>query len=337
MTMDTGQNLILGKGMGMLSIKSPSTGIWGSFFRIGNITAMSSSAEVDTLDHYDSEHAENAKDFSVDRRVNPKITITTDEMSPENEAFADFAILDEVAQAAADNNTQALTNVMPGSYIPLNKKYIGIQTLSYDGGTGAFTVGNTVTGVSGATGVIVQIIGTTTAGVLYLKDRNAIAFVDDESITDTGTGAADVNGTETFLATSISLEDTDNPGTFLVAGTDFTVDSSMYGSIFIKTGGLVDGVTVKNLTAVYANAAGTLYKINSFTNTNIRARLWFTSDNTAGRPMGFITRDGKLRPAGDSSYIGDDFKSKDFEIELYPDYDNFPDSPYMEKIVYNKI
>lgn len=67
--------------------------------------------------------------------------------------------------------------------------------LNYDGGTGAFTVGQTVTGGdSGHTGTIVAIVGNTASGYLRLNDCSG-AFQDDEAITDAATGAAVANGT----------------------------------------------------------------------------------------------------------------------------------------------
>jgi hypothetical protein len=65
--------------------------------------------------------------------------------------------------------------------------------LPYDGQTGNFTVGMTVTGgTSGATGVIVEDIDGGAAGTLRLKTVTG-TFQDNEAITDTGTGAAMVN------------------------------------------------------------------------------------------------------------------------------------------------
>lgn len=68
------------------------------------------------------------------------------------------------------------------------------QRLAFDGGTGTFTAGLTVTGESsGATGVISSVGGTVGSGYLVLQTIVG-AFVDDETITDTGVGAATVNG-----------------------------------------------------------------------------------------------------------------------------------------------
>lgn len=332
MTMDTGKHLVLGNGMGLLAVKNPATGLYSQYNRIGNITVLATSADIERLLHYNAENAGNFEDASFNIKTTPMLKITTDEMSPENIAYGDFATSETVTQAAADNNTQVFSNVTPGCYLPFDKKYIGIQTLAYDGGTSIFTVGLVVTGAGGGTGVVVQVIGDATSGVLYLKDRNATAFVDDESITDSGTGAADANGAEAFLSTAVSLEDADAPGTFLVAGTDFTVDSSMHGSIHI-----LDGVTATNLNAVYANAQGVLHKINSFTQPDIEVKFWFKSDNTAGMQFSFVTRGGKWQPTGESSAIGSEFKTLEFEHKIYADYVNFPLSPFMERVIYDTV
>ncbi len=68
-------------------------------------------------------------------------------------------------------------------------------TLSFDAQTVAFTVGLVVSGATGE-GTIAHILKTSdTAGILYLTDVTT-GFVDDETITDSGSGSADANGVE---------------------------------------------------------------------------------------------------------------------------------------------
>lgn len=333
MTINTGTNLVIGSGIGRLALQNPATGLYGHFFRIGNITVMNSSAEVEKISHYDSEHAAKANDINIVMRTTPMLSFTIDELSPENQAFSDYAILEKVTQAATDNNVKVFTDVVPGCYLPLDKKYVGTQALAYDGGTFIFAVGEVVSGAT-AEGTVVQVIGDATSGVLYLKLRNAAAFVDDEAITGDGTGAAVANGADYFLGTAVSVYDTAVPGNFLVAGVDYTVESSAFGSILIKTGGAVDGVTVKDLTFTYANEEKALNKINGFSNTSMLAKFWFTSDNTHGSNLDFITRAGQLSPTGERSYIGEEIATIQFEYAVYPDYDNFPESPFWEKFIH---
>jgi len=66
----------------------------------------------------------------------------------------------------------------------------GITALGYDAETGAFEVGETVTGgTSGATGTVVEVTPTT----LYLRDVSG-AFADDEALTGSVAGAATADG-----------------------------------------------------------------------------------------------------------------------------------------------
>ena len=75
----------------------------------------------------------------------------------------------------------------------------GSRSLAYDGGTAVFVVGLTVTGgTSGATGTVLNIGAAEAAGTLVLTDVRG-TFVDNEAITDSGTGAAVVNGTASAL------------------------------------------------------------------------------------------------------------------------------------------
>lgn len=77
-----------------------------------------------------------------------------------------------------------------------------LNTLPYDGQTGNFTTGLTVTGVtSGATATIVADVDAGATGTLTLSNING-KFVDNETITDTSTGSAAVNRTDASLITN---------------------------------------------------------------------------------------------------------------------------------------
>src|SRR3990167_1329095 len=76
-----------------------------------------------------------------------------------------------------------------------------LNTLPYDGQTGNFTAGLTVTGgTSGATGIIVADVDAGATGTLTLSNIKGL-FVDNEAITDTSTGAAVVNRALSSLIT----------------------------------------------------------------------------------------------------------------------------------------
>lgn len=81
-----------------------------------------------------------------------------------------------------------------------------ISDVPYDALTGAFTVGDTVTGgTSGATGVIQSIIQTSaTAGILKVGTIAGGPFQDNEALTDGSTGAATANGASA-AASSITI------------------------------------------------------------------------------------------------------------------------------------
>jgi len=69
-----------------------------------------------------------------------------------------------------------------------------LHTLDYDAQTGNFTAGLVLTGAGGATAVIVNDVDDGTTGTLTLRKITG-TFVNDEVITDSSTGSADVNGT----------------------------------------------------------------------------------------------------------------------------------------------
>lgn len=74
-----------------------------------------------------------------------------------------------------------------------------LSTIDYDAQTGNFTAGLVITGAdSGATATIVIDDDNGSDGVLTVRDIKGL-FIDDEVITDTSTGSADVDGTATKI------------------------------------------------------------------------------------------------------------------------------------------
>jgi len=71
-------------------------------------------------------------------------------------------------------------------------------TLAYDAQSANFVVGLLATGAGGATGIIESDTDAGTTGTLVLSNITG-AFISDEAITDSGTGAAVVNGVLTSV------------------------------------------------------------------------------------------------------------------------------------------
>lgn len=75
-----------------------------------------------------------------------------------------------------------------------------LVALNYDAESAAFTEGATLTGgTSGATGIIVKVIDNGTTGTLWLDGVASGPFQNNETITDSATGSATADGTETTL------------------------------------------------------------------------------------------------------------------------------------------
>lgn len=84
-----------------------------------------------------------------------------------------------------------------------------VYALNYDAETGAFTVGATLTGgTSGATATIIKVIDNGLTGTLWINDLVGGPFQNNEVITDSVTGSADADGTETILAGAVTGADT---------------------------------------------------------------------------------------------------------------------------------
>lgn len=140
-----------------------------------------------------------------------------------------------------------------------------ILALPYDGGTVAFTAGDTVTGgTSSETAEIVKVVGGSVTGVLWIRDPSG-AFDDDEVLTNGAGGAAvaDLPSPEETLAPAITGVDTDklshvwnyrNRMFFIQGGTlkahylpvdsiAGTLGTRSFGGIFQRGGSLLFGAT----------------------------------------------------------------------------------------------
>lgn len=87
-----------------------------------------------------------------------------------------------------------------------------VSKLSYDGGTVAFTSGQTVTGgTSGATAKIYKVVGSSATGELWLTDIVG-TFQNNEALTDGSGGAAVANGTPVIAITGLTFQSPEGNG-----------------------------------------------------------------------------------------------------------------------------
>jgi hypothetical protein len=136
-----------------------------------------------------------------------------------------------------------------------------LNTLPYDGQTGNFTVGLTVTGgTSGATGIITSDSDAGATGTLTLSNIDG-HFIDNETITDTSTGSALVNRTDASLITNnfwkgtlalTALTNTKYP-TFRSVDMPNHVahvhgDNSLYFCDFVNGQGIINKISTKKVT-----------------------------------------------------------------------------------------
>lgn len=329
------KNYTLGKGKLYFDKYDQATGKYVGERHLGNAPSVTFNIALEALEHYSSQGGLKAKDKKVISQITPKFNFTLDEINADNLALLLMSEVQDVTQAADDDNTTLLTDVTPGMFYDLDGSDVGIFALGYDGGTAIFTAGATLTGdTSNAEATIVQVIGNATSGTLYLKGITGV-FTDNEPLSDDHAvtpGAAVANGPAAFLASAVSVKDTDAPATFFVAGTDFTVDSQT-GRIRIVPGGAINGTTVKDLTVVFAKGQATYKQIDALSNTELEGRIRFVSDNPVGNQYEMIIWRVSLVPAGDTALIGDDWASFSMEGEILKDAVNHPASPFMKMIV----
>ena len=138
-----------------------------------------------------------------------------------------------------------------------------LNTLPYDGQSGNFTVGLTVTGgTSGATGVITADVDAGATGTLTLSNITG-KFSDNEAITDTSTGVAVVNRSDASLITDnvwkgatlgsqTALTNTKYPTLRSVDLPNHVAhvhgDGSLYFTDFINGQGIIHRINTKRVT-----------------------------------------------------------------------------------------
>lgn len=322
----SGKNYMLGAGIAKFALYDPATGNYGGYRDMGNAPSITFNTSIEKLAHYSSRGGLRAKDAEVVTEVSPKLTMTLDEIVATNLALIFMGSAVDVDQVADDDNSIALETVEKGKEYDLGKREVGVIKLDYDGGTAIFNEGSTLTGAtSTATANIVQIIGDATSGTLYLNDVTGGPFQDDEVLSDDGgtPGAAVANGIDTFLATALSVEDTDTPSTKYVAGTDFTVGSKPG---FIKC--ISDTIDTKNITVDFANAVSAYKKIEVMDTTSVIGRFWYVSDNPEGPEMELKLWRVSMTPSGDTNFIGTDWGVITVEAEILKDETDHPANPY---------
>jgi hypothetical protein len=127
------------------------------------------------------------------------------------------------------------------------------EYLDYATGTGAFTVGLTVTGAtSGAQGVITGISGATSSGTLTLTPIGAVLFQSGEAITDTSTGSAVASGVQNFFKDSEALKINGNIVAY-ANGHTTSLGSPIASSPATWLRGVLGGTNYSNVTGIWAN------------------------------------------------------------------------------------
>jgi len=121
-------------------------------------------------------------------------------------AFNNKTGLETNIKTYTSNSTYEGARADEYTFVTNKKEYMGriTCTLAYDAQTANFTVGALVTGgTSGATAIIAQDADGGATGTLTLKDVLG-TFLDNELITDTAGGSADVNGVLTWTYTQVT-------------------------------------------------------------------------------------------------------------------------------------
>ncbi len=331
------ENYQLGKGVVYFDRLNSTTGLYEGELDLGNAPEFSYTIAIEKLEHFSSRGGLKAKDKEVISQVTPSLSFTLDEINTENLALLNLGSVTAVSAVTQAGVEAEVVVAHLGKRTPLAHRGVNYHTLAYDD-TAAdnviFVPGEVVTGAGGATGIVLAVTGTASAGTLTIAKTNTLAFVDDEAITGDGTGAAEVNSATGAVAGTASdpimwVQDSTDTTTY-VAGTDYEISSTLkddeIGRIKILSGGsITDGADI-HVTYGYASAA--YNEITALSETEIQGKFRFVSDNPVGGNVEIEYHSVSLTPDGDTSNIGDDWTSLAFSGEVLKDETNNPTQPY---------
>lgn len=329
---DTG-NYCLGKGIVYFNMKDATSGIYGGERDLGNAPEFSFTVDLEKLPHFSSRGGLKSKDLEVISQITPAVSFTLDEMNKDNFALLTLGDVTEVVQSAGAGDAEVVTCNL-NKRADLAKRSMVYWQLPYDGGTGLFVVGETVTGAGGATGLVLVVTGNVTSGTLTIGLTNTTAYVDDEVLTGSAAGAADVDsatGGTLGTGTPIVLVQDDADTVTYVSGTDYIIEPTLKDDVigrikFLGGGTVTEAQTVH---VSYGYAAVTYHTIETFANTVVEGVLRFVSDNPVGMQQELEVWRCSLAPDGDTAMIGDDWSTMAFTGEILKDASGHPDSPYM--------
>jgi len=337
-------NYTLGKGVVFFNQKN-AAGTYQGELDLGNAPEFSFNIALEKLDHYSSRGGLKAKDKEIISQITPGVTFTLDEINKENLALLTLADTEEVTQVAGGVAAEVITVATLGRRLDLANRSLGHYALAYDTGTVIFVVGEVVTGAGGGTGVVLALAtgSNATSGTLYISKTNTTAYVDDEAITGDGTGAAVVNSlTGEVLQADVVIMVQDDADTITYqAGAE---GAGNYQIVTDLKDGVIGRVLINvdqdsptaaitagdELHVTYGFLDATYTKIKAFNNTQVEGMLRFVSDNPAGGDQELDIWRCSLTPAGDTSFIGDDWSTLGFTGEILKDETGHPDSPYMD-------
>lgn len=334
------ENYTLGKGVVFFDQKDLESGLYGGERDLGNAPAFAFNVALEKLEHFSSRGGLKAKDKEIISQITPGITFTLDEINKSNLALLTLADLSDVVQVAGGVAAEAVTAHL-GLRSDLSKRSIMHWQLPYDdtaADNALFVAGEVVTGAGGATGIVLVVTGDATSGTLTIAKTNATVFVDDEILTGSIAGVADVasaTGGTVGTGTPIILVQDATDTTTYVAGTDYELSTSLkddvIGRILVIDGGSIAADEVLHVSFGYLAASYT--EVRAFKNSQIEGKLRFVSDNPAGADQELEIWRVSLAPSGDTAMIGDDWSTLGFTGEILKDETGHPDSPYMNIIV----
>lgn len=322
----------LGKGIPYFSRKN-SDGSYQGHRDLGNCPAFSTSLSLDVLEHYSSRSGMKAKDLKLVQTATPMVKFTLDEPNMENIALLNMGSVTAVSQSAGYAYTEDFAvkaqDVYYANLYDGKRAWLPTNYIKYNTGTGAFTVGGTLTGgTSNATATIQAIIGTTTAGILVLSAITG-TFQTAETITDNSTGSATSDGAVVNTGTGDVLVCKSDGSVIYTKTTDYTLDTTI-GRVYIVSGGDIESGTTITVAADYD--AVNYSRISIIENTTLEGELHFISDNAIGENIELVYWRVSLTPSGDYALIGDNFSTLAFDGEILIDTANHPDLPYGQVI-----
>lgn len=318
------ENYMYGKGVVMFRAHGAE-----GYLHLGNCPAFGLQVGVEQAEHFSSMSGTKEKDAAFVTQKSATGNVTMEEFNAENVAIAFLGDVMEGSQASKTLSGHAVA-VTPGRYVDLGMKRLGITRIMLAGGTGDFSVGETVTGdASSASGSVAW----AEPGLVELVGVTGVFKIGENVTGDTSSASATASGVER-AADVVVTDAAESPTTRYKSGVDYMVVAEG-GMLTVAKGGAAGSAET-----VYVSAdvpALKTHKVDALTNAKCEGELLFIGQPEQGPRWHVRMWRASLKLSGEIGMISDDAAQMQMSIEGLADRGGHPASPFFEAVKIDNV